>query len=125
MLLNITGVLKMRANPALNLAPFGRWTLRHSAARRLALLQGLMKFLHNPHKIAGSLFLLAAILILPFWYILLFVAQPSNVPVFESAATTLSYMFSAENPARTYLIWHAVAPLAAATLSGSYFLLRR
>ena len=30
------------ANPALNLAPFGRWTLRDNAAqRRLALLQGL------------------------------------------------------------------------------------
>jgi len=30
------------ANPALNLAPFGRWTLRDRAAqRRLALLQGL------------------------------------------------------------------------------------
>jgi hypothetical protein len=29
-------------NPALNLAPFGRWTLRDKAAqRRLALLQGL------------------------------------------------------------------------------------
>jgi hypothetical protein len=28
----------MRANPALNLAPFGRWTLRDKAAqRRLAL----------------------------------------------------------------------------------------
>ena len=31
-----------RANPALNLAPFSRWTLRDKAAqRRLALLQGL------------------------------------------------------------------------------------
>jgi hypothetical protein len=31
-----------RLNPALNLAPFGRWTLRDKAAqRRLALLQGL------------------------------------------------------------------------------------
>ena len=28
----------LTANPALNLAPFGRWTLRHKAAqRRLAL----------------------------------------------------------------------------------------
>jgi hypothetical protein len=33
---------KSRANPALNLAPFSRWTLRDKAAqRRLALLQGL------------------------------------------------------------------------------------
>jgi hypothetical protein len=32
----------MKPNPALNLAPFGRWTLRDEAAqRRLALLQGL------------------------------------------------------------------------------------
>ncbi len=31
----------MRANPALNLAPFGRWTLRDRAAqRRLALRYG-------------------------------------------------------------------------------------
>jgi len=31
-----------RSNPALNLAPFGRWTLREKAAQhRLALLQGL------------------------------------------------------------------------------------
>jgi hypothetical protein len=30
--------LNSMANPALNLAPFGRWTLRHGAAqRRLAL----------------------------------------------------------------------------------------
>jgi hypothetical protein len=36
---------KSRANPALNLAPFGRWTLRDKAAqRRLALLQGLPRF---------------------------------------------------------------------------------
>jgi hypothetical protein len=35
-------VLENRSNPALNLAPFGRWTLRDKAAqRRLALLQGL------------------------------------------------------------------------------------
>jgi hypothetical protein len=33
------------ANPALNPAPFGRWTLRDKAAqRRLALLQGLPRF---------------------------------------------------------------------------------
>ncbi len=33
---------KPMPNPALNLAPFGRWTLRDRAAqRRLALLQGL------------------------------------------------------------------------------------
>jgi hypothetical protein len=33
---------KMLPNMALNLAPFGRWTLRDKAAqRRLALLQGL------------------------------------------------------------------------------------
>ena len=33
------------SNPALNLAPFSRWTLRDKAAqRRLALLQGLPRF---------------------------------------------------------------------------------
>jgi len=36
----------VKPNPALNLAPFGRWTLRDKAAqRRLALLQGLP---HSP-----------------------------------------------------------------------------
>jgi hypothetical protein len=35
-------VKEMPSNPALNLAPFSRWTLRDKAAqRRLALLQGL------------------------------------------------------------------------------------
>ena len=35
-------IMSKRSNPALNLAPFGRWTLRDKAAqRRLALLQGL------------------------------------------------------------------------------------
>jgi hypothetical protein len=32
------GLYKVRSNPALNLAPFGRWTLRNKAAqRRIAL----------------------------------------------------------------------------------------
>jgi len=36
----------MRSNPALNLAPFGRWTLRDKAAqRRLAL-----RFRRNLHR---------------------------------------------------------------------------
>ena len=39
---SINSSLSGRSNPALNLAPFGRWTLRDKAAqRRLALLQGL------------------------------------------------------------------------------------
>jgi len=81
-----------------------------------------MKFPQNPHKIAGLLSLLAAILILPFWYILLFVAQPSNIPVLDSATTTLNYMFFTANPARSYVIWHAVAPLASLILGGFYLL---
>jgi len=81
-----------------------------------------MNFPHNPHKIAGLLFLLSAILILPFWYILLFIAQPSNVPIFESATESLRYMFSSENPARTYIYWHAFAPLATVVFGGSYLL---
>jgi hypothetical protein len=76
-----------------------------------------MKLPHNPHKIAG---LLSAVLILPFWYILLFVAQPSNVPIVESTTESLRYMFSSENPARAYIYWHAFAPLATAVFGGSY-----
>jgi len=38
-------VLIIVPNPALNRAPFGRWTLRDKAAqRRLASLQGLPRF---------------------------------------------------------------------------------
>ena len=38
MTIRLFPVSSIRANPALNLAPFGRWTLRDKAAqRRLAL----------------------------------------------------------------------------------------
>ncbi len=47
----------MRSNPALNLAPFGRWTLRDEAAqRRLALLQGLPHKEQVPRWFSGSSF---------------------------------------------------------------------
>jgi hypothetical protein len=42
------------SNMALNLAPFGRWTLRDKAAqRRLALLQGLPTFVKQKSRVVN------------------------------------------------------------------------
>lgn len=101
------------------------WTLEIQSSRcrfatRIYSNIVFMQLLHDPHKIAGLLSLLAAALMLPFWYLLLFVAQPSNIPIFESASATLNSVLFRANPARVYAIWHAVAPLFSLVLGILY-----
>jgi hypothetical protein len=79
-----------------------------------------MRFLHDPHKVAGLLSLVAALLILVVWYILLFVATPSNMSASQAASGTLEYVLSSENPHRAYFIWLAIAPVMAIVLGLSY-----
>lgn len=77
-------------------------------------------FLRSPHQIAGLLSLLAAVLLLAIWYILLFVATPSNISAAQSAVDSLRYLLSAENPSRSWFVWLAVAPFVSIALAFAY-----
>jgi hypothetical protein len=79
-----------------------------------------MGFLDSPHKIAGLLSLLAALLVLGMWYIFLFVATPSNISATNAAVGTLEYVLSSENPYRVYFVWLLVAPVIAIALGVAY-----
>jgi hypothetical protein len=71
-------------------------------------------------KLAGLL-VLAAISPTVSWYMLLFVAKPSNVSVAAAAWSELSYVFSRENADRWWFILWAVLPvLLLTTALGCY-----
>ena len=69
---------------------------------------------------AGLLSILAALLLFVIWYILLFVATPSNISIAQSATDSLRYLLSAENPSRSWFVWLAVAPFVSLTLALAY-----
>ncbi len=65
---------------------------------------------------------LSAVLILPFWYTLLFVATPSQLSVTEAVIGQLQYIFSVENPARWSFVWFATLPLLCTVVGSAYLL---
>lgn len=79
-----------------------------------------LAFSRSPHKIAGLLSLLAALLLLAVWYIFLFVATPSKVSAGQSAVESLQYVLSAESPSRYWFVWLAVAPFISFALAFAY-----
>ena len=80
----------------------------------------MLALLRSPHKVAGALSLVAAVLVLVIWYIVLFVATPDSLAVAEGAANSLAYLLSAENPSRSWFVWLAVAPVVSTALGLGY-----
>ena len=81
-----------------------------------------MTFLRSPDKVAGLLFLFAALLVLTIWFQLLFHAPASDLSPAGSASLAIEQMFSPENPSRLWFVWLAFLPLACAALGTSYLL---
>jgi amino acid permease len=83
---------------------------------------GQMTFLRSPDKIAGLLFLLAALLMLTIWFQLLVLGPASDLSLADSASHALEQMFSPENPSRLWFVWLAFLPVACAALGTAYLL---
>lgn len=81
-----------------------------------------MAFFRSPDKVAGMLSLLAALVFLPMWYVVLFVAPAPNMAATESVVTTLEYMFSQENPSRLTFVWLASLPFSCVAVGSAYLL---
>lgn len=81
-----------------------------------------MAFLRSPDKVAGLLSVLAALVFLPMWYLVLFVATPSYMTANESAVSSLVYLFSQENPSRLMFVWLAALPCSCTVLGVAYLL---
>ena len=81
-----------------------------------------MTYLRSPDKIAGLLSLLAALVFLPMWHIILFVAPASGMSATESAVSSLEYLFSQENPSRLMFMWLTVLPFSCAVVGTAYLL---
>lgn len=69
----------------------------------------------GPEKIAGILYVLPALAILPFWYILLFVGIPAN-PNYGEMLHTLFI----EDPNRELFWYHTALPVICAALAAAY-----
>jgi hypothetical protein len=81
-----------------------------------------MRFPPPPHVIAGSLFVLAAVLAGAIWFALLFVAMPPGQSALESALGQLRYTFSSANEQRWWFAWLAALPVACGLLAVAYLL---
>lgn len=68
---------------------------------------------------AGLLSLIAAALILATWYIMLFVAQPDDAPILESARNSARY-FLFVDPLRQWFLWLALVPAASIVIGLCY-----
>jgi hypothetical protein len=77
--------------------------------------------LRSPDKIAGLLYLLAALLLLTIWVQLLLAPSP-DAAASGSLARSLEQMFSPHNPAQLRFVWLAFLPLACVTLGAAYLL---
>ncbi len=71
-------------------------------------------------KLAGFL-VLAAISPIVSWYMLLFVAKPSNVSAGAAAWSELSYVFSSENTERWWFVLWAMLPLLLLATAGACY----
>ena len=81
-----------------------------------------MRYAPPPHVIAGSLFVVAAVLVGAVWFILLFVAMPPGQSALEAALGQLRYAFSSSNEQRWWFAWLAALPVACGLLAVAYFL---
>jgi hypothetical protein len=70
-----------------------------------------MQLPESPARLAGFLSLIAGGLMLPFWYIYLFVGAPNGMSPSEAALSQLQYDFSNDTILRWYLVLQAVVPL--------------
>lgn len=77
---------------------------------------------HSPDKIAGLLSVVAALVFLPMWYIILFVAPAPNFSAFESAIGSLKYLISQENASRQIFLWLIALPISCALIGTAYLL---
>jgi len=78
--------------------------------------------LQSPAKIAGLLSLLSAVIVLGIWYILLFVAMPSQLSVTEAVIGQIQHTFSVENPSRWAFVWLGILPLLCTGIGSAYLL---
>jgi len=81
-----------------------------------------MASFRSPDKVAGLLSLLAALVFLPMWYIVLFVAPLPNMGAAESAVASLQYLFSQENSSRQMFVWLAALPFSCGVVGAAYLL---
>ena len=81
---------------------------------------GGMKLRLAPHVIAGSLFVVPALLVAGIWYVYLFVAIPDNFTVWESVKGQLQWTFSNENPQFWMFVWLAALPGLCILMSVAY-----
>lgn len=65
-----------------------------------------------PNRIASVLFTFAAFAPLGTWYVLLFVAMPKDLTVWQGALEQAVYAFSPESPAPWFFVALAMLPLA-------------
>jgi len=81
-----------------------------------------MAFFRSPDKVAGLLSLLAALVFLPMWFIVLFVAPLPNMGAAESAVASLQHLFSQENSSRLMFVWLAALPFSCGVVGTAYLL---
>lgn len=79
-----------------------------------------MAFFRSPDTVAGLLSLLAALVFLPMWYSVLFVAPAPNMPAIESAVRSLEYLFSQENSSRPMFVWLVALPFSCVVIGTAY-----
>ena len=73
----------------------------------------------NQPRYVALLYALAAITLLAMWYLLLSASSPENEGPIIGAAHTLSYLMSAESPARWHFTVFAVLPVALLLLAAT------
>ena len=64
--------------------------------------------------------MLAAVLVLSIWYVMLFVAQPDDIPAVTSAIETARYLLFEEKTSRHWFIWLAVFPFVLVAIGACY-----
>ena len=69
----------------------------------------------TPEKVASAMYVLAAVAVLPMWYILFFVGNPSD-PDYRGMFTA----WFIDDPNRTLFWYHAALPLICAALAVAY-----
>jgi len=79
-----------------------------------------MQPLKSPGTLAGILSLVTGGMMLPFWYIYLFVGAPTGTPLWRAAANQLEYDFSANSILRWYLLLQALVPLVLVAVGVTY-----
>jgi hypothetical protein len=79
-----------------------------------------MKHSLAPHKIAGWLYFVPALLVGGIWYIYLFRAMPEHLTVWQSVVGQMQYTFSDENPQAWWFAWLIALPAACIVLGVLY-----